>query len=511
MMRARTCVLILLSGATAGFASAQDGQLSEVTTADDGSVLVVGFAAKHMMFGGDVNYPLLGPFALQFSPDDHIGWTHPSLPESRHSQQQAGSDGSAFYIAEYDNSNYCLQTGKCQDPSGSVIRRNAEGILEWRADIGAAVPGPGTFRAVRVGPRTGGGACFTAMRQGSGTVIGLIGPGGEFVWTYDLGTNHGAAGRVVTAATDDGCLFGGHLACSGGGCTGPVLTTLVLPGDYTLSVPDEHAFLARVSDAGVTSWAQTVTGSGGRRLSLENLRTQGDRIYIGGAIYFELDTYVAALSLDGDVLWMREPTGNPPFSSVGQTNGLASDNQGGVYVAGSHAVVALDHAGVEQSRVIIEGSLYLLDIANSDNRVFAVGMGTGAISVGGAAAELSPFWGGFIMTLTNDLQLERVISMEAHPVRIDDGLELYSGVQMRLFPNPARGRLTLAITVDRPQRAYVEIFDVLGRSRGVVFDGTLTGGESNLELAGLPLPSGVYICRVVGESGTAVAGFTVVD
>lgn len=516
--RARIFVLLLLIGVPTGFASAQEGSLSGVTVADDGRVAVVGSVGGSVFFNGDLSQPVSGSFVLGFSPGSSVYWTHPSRTSFRHQPQQIGTDGSGVYVGEYDNSNDCLQYGWCQEPRGSVVRIDAQGALDWTANIGVAAPGPGSFHAVTVGPRPGGGACFAAKRTGpagygggSEVVLGLIGPGGGFVWTHELHANFGAAARVITAATGDGCLFGGSLACSGGGCPGPPSTTLVFPGGHTLPVPDEHTFLARVSDAGVTSWARTLTGPEGRRLSVRDLGFQNDRFYVGGEVYFEWRTYVAALALDGDVLWMREPTGSPPFPSVGFVSGLSVDPRGGVYVAGSRSIVSLDSAGVEQARVTFVGSLSVLDLETSADRVYVVGMGTGPITVGDTPAELSPFWGGFLATLTADLDLVGVSAMERGPVPNEDGPRTESGVHVRLHPNPVGGPLTLVITLDRPQRAYAEVFDVIGRSHGVVFEGSLTAGESRLRVTDVSLPPGVYICRVVGESGTAFARFTMVD
>lgn len=73
----------------------------------------------------------------------------------------------------------------------------------------------------------------------------------------------------------------------------------------------------------------------------------------------------------------------------------------------------------------------------------------------------------------------------------------------RAYPNPTTGRLTVALDVHRGQRVYVEVFDVLGRRVGVVFDDSMepnTRVRVDTDLSGLP--SGVYVVRARGREFT---------
>ncbi len=68
------------------------------------------------------------------------------------------------------------------------------------------------------------------------------------------------------------------------------------------------------------------------------------------------------------------------------------------------------------------------------------------------------------------------------------------------YPNPARHRAHLALSLDAPQHATVEVLDLLGRRIAVLHEGTAPAGETALELNAAALPSGVYVVRAAGES-----------
>src|SRR5690606_3034741 len=77
-------------------------------------------------------------------------------------------------------------------------------------------------------------------------------------------------------------------------------------------------------------------------------------------------------------------------------------------------------------------------------------------------------------------------------------------------PNPSRHRATARLTVPSPQPVRATIYNVLGREVRHVFEGMLAAGEHELRLNTTGLPAGVYVLRVIGETGTATQRFTVV-
>ena len=78
--------------------------------------------------------------------------------------------------------------------------------------------------------------------------------------------------------------------------------------------------------------------------------------------------------------------------------------------------------------------------------------------------------------------------------------EAPSGVRLSApVPNPAAGRTTLALTVERAQRVRAVMYDALGREVLVAFDGAIADA-ARIEVATDALPAGVYVVRVTGET-----------
>ena len=70
------------------------------------------------------------------------------------------------------------------------------------------------------------------------------------------------------------------------------------------------------------------------------------------------------------------------------------------------------------------------------------------------------------------------------------------------WPNPFNPQSTISFEVSRSQPVRVELFDTLGRSQGILFDGYATAGSPyQARIDGSSLASGVYLVRLVPESG----------
>lgn len=82
--------------------------------------------------------------------------------------------------------------------------------------------------------------------------------------------------------------------------------------------------------------------------------------------------------------------------------------------------------------------------------------------------------------------------------------------RLSVYPNPAVGAVTVALTLPSPQTVRVAVFDVVGREVAVLHDGPLRSGMHRLTLDGRGLPSGLYIVRATGGGLTAAQRFTLV-
>ncbi|OZC01353.1 endonuclease [Rubricoccus marinus] len=78
-------------------------------------------------------------------------------------------------------------------------------------------------------------------------------------------------------------------------------------------------------------------------------------------------------------------------------------------------------------------------------------------------------------------------------------------------PNPATGRTTATLTLDRPTRVLAVVYDALGREAAVVYD-RIAVGSVDVQVDTTDLAPGVYVLRAVAVDGSAAQArrFTVV-
>src|SRR5436190_23793357 len=91
---------------------------------------------------------------------------------------------------------------------------------------------------------------------------------------------------------------------------------------------------------------------------------------------------------------------------------------------------------------------------------------------------------------------ERISTAVDVPVQI-----AVTSSDLRLAPNPMRGRGTLSLSLERPGHLVVQLFDPRGRVVRRVADRDASAGHVELEISGIdddgrPLASGVYFLRV---------------
>ncbi|MFP4543101.1 MAG: T9SS type A sorting domain-containing protein [Candidatus Kapaibacterium sp.] len=78
-----------------------------------------------------------------------------------------------------------------------------------------------------------------------------------------------------------------------------------------------------------------------------------------------------------------------------------------------------------------------------------------------------------------------------------------------IFPNPAVNEASLNLNMGMPAYVEVEIFDVLGNSKGLSFSGNLSAGLRAVTLDVAGLSSGTYYCRIKSGSKTITEILTV--
>ena len=84
-----------------------------------------------------------------------------------------------------------------------------------------------------------------------------------------------------------------------------------------------------------------------------------------------------------------------------------------------------------------------------------------------------------------------------------------SGLGVTVRPNPARGRVEVAVTLAEASAVRVVVVDVLGREVAVVLDETSGAGERVVGVDVASWPAGVYVVRVTAGVQTATARLVV--
>ena len=77
------------------------------------------------------------------------------------------------------------------------------------------------------------------------------------------------------------------------------------------------------------------------------------------------------------------------------------------------------------------------------------------------------------------------------------------------YPNPFNPQTSFSLEVDERQEVKVEVFNLLGRSVKVLFEGTMEANDTRtFTFDAGDLPSGIYLYRVQGENFTATRQMT---
>ena len=102
--------------------------------------------------------------------------------------------------------------------------------------------------------------------------------------------------------------------------------------------------------------------------------------------------------------------------------------------------------------------------------------------------------------IVSDMQTGLWVATLDQPVAADE--DVASGAPLRVWPNPTRGRATVAYALVAPAEVRVSLVDVLGREVAVAQAGARAAGphEAVLETAGLP--AGVYVVRLAVDGQT---------
>ena len=96
-------------------------------------------------------------------------------------------------------------------------------------------------------------------------------------------------------------------------------------------------------------------------------------------------------------------------------------------------------------------------------------------------------------------------------VNIEGGPALASGVELSApRPNPSAGRTQVVLSLDRGMTVRAQVVDLTGRVVATLAEGSLSAGDTTLELDATRMAAGVYVLRVEADGEVATRRMTVV-
>ncbi len=378
--------------------------------------------------------------------------------------------GADAFLAEYDADGAFVRAFKI----GGSGEDDATGVATGGDGAIAVV---GTFEdTVNFDPA--GTATATAPSGASNAFVASYNADGTFRWVSALSSEDNNIAGAVTADGDGNVIATGTLRGE------TTVGTVTLTPEAT-----SELFLAKYDAAGAVQWASSIGGSGGSQASGAAIAatSEGEVVVTGNfQVDFNpdpadqdltingvdgLEVLVARYRADGSYRWAF------PIAAEGFNQGL------GVAVDGDDNAVVVGFFGASKGA----------DFDPSPDNAITL------FSRGGADA--------FVAKYDEDGSV-----WEPDPISSNETIAETGGAALSApYPNPVRGRASLALALAQPQHVRVEVFDALGRRVAMLHDGALATGNHPLTLDAADLPSGLYVVRAVGDAFSLSARTTVVQ
>jgi len=421
------------------------------------------------------------------------------------------------------------------DFDGFLAKYSATGDLAWVQQIGGTdqdvargvvtdeddnVYVAGSFYGTATWGDARGDTTITSLGSNDGYVAKYASDG-ALQWVLRVGGTDGDEGRALDYRQ-------GELYAAG------TFRGVALFGAVPLSSRGfSDIFVARLDEAGAVVWAQQVGGAGfdyGRGVAVgpyvsSDVRVAGsfeESILLGNtvltsagnsdAVTARIDVDTGAL-LDGvriggtgfDIANAITSDDGTAFATVGYLEGpvtVTTPAGHGPPIPGAGGVDAF--AYVQGSWVYEADTLFVLGGPNADRGYGAAGYFNEYVAVTGTFRDTADFDGAPLVSVGgNDVFLFTAMTGCGACPATEPGPAGAVALGPPA-PNPAAGRASIAVTLDRPRALRVELFDALGRRAALLHEGPLPAGRSVLALDAGGLAAGAYVLRAVGE-GVAVS------
>lgn len=156
----------------------------------------------------------------------------------------------------------------------------------------------------------------------------------------------------------------------------------------------------------------------------------------------------------------------------------------------------------------------ILNISDIDNPVEVGFLDT--VDNGTQASVFDGAWGAYPFLPSGNVLVSSgnqglfVVRPAATILSTDDDELASIQAEINIYPNPATDGTTLSYVSDNPHDARIELFDVLGRSVQVIFDGRIPGGQSTFQIETGDLSAGPYFVRLAQDGSVTTKTFAVV-
>lgn len=135
-------------------------------------------------------------------------------------------------------------------------------------------------------------------------------------------------------------------------------------------------------------------------------------------------------------------------------------------------------------------------LAPGESRELVLTFRAGAREVGDYTASLQAF------EAATGAAIEVPLTLTVTPgVDTEDEAAPEGASRLVVYPNPARGSATVALSLAEASEVRVAVYDVLGRAVAVLHEGPLAAGEHALAFEAAGLPAGIYLIRAMWTQG----------
>ena len=147
---------------------------------------------------------------------------------------------------------------------------------------------------------------------------------------------------------------------------------------------------------------------------------------------------------------------------------------------------------------------------------WALASGFGGIFIGSSTTNSLVFvgydWSGYLVITTFDQPVADLLCYDAgtHSTVAENSARPLTPELSEAWPNPFNASTSLTLTLPATSHVRIELFNTLGRSAGVIQEGTLTAGAHRISLDASSLSSGRYFLRASSRTGSAIQAVTLV-